>query len=71
MTKYEGIEDDEHVAQYFRNLLINTQNDNIPEPESFYIESEQFHTFFGQLEGSEPITVVNTLADNAFKHQIS
>ena len=70
ITKYKGIEDDERVAQHFKNLSINTQNDNTPEPESFYIESEQFHTSFGQLEGSEPITVVNTLVDNAFKHQI-
>ena len=72
ITDYEDIEDDdEHVTQYFGNLSIDTQNDNTLEPESFYIESEQFHTSFGQLKGSESITVVNTLADNAFKHQIT
>lgn len=38
---YEGIKDDnECVAQYFRNLPIDTQNDNIPKPELFYIELE-------------------------------
>lgn len=31
---------------------------------------EQFYTFFGQLENSEFITVINTLANNAFKYQI-
>ena len=52
-------------------MSINTQNDNTPKPELFYIESEQFQTSFGQLKGSESITVVNTLADNAFKHRIT
>lgn len=42
---YERIEnDDERIAQYFGDLLIDTENDNIPEPESFYIESKLFHT---------------------------
>ena len=69
---YEGIVDnDKSVAQYFGDLSIDMQNDNSPEPESFYIESKQFHTYFGQLKGSEPIIVINTLADNAFKHQIT
>lgn len=54
----------------FGNLLINTQNDNTPQFESFYIELVQFHTSFSQLKSSKSITVVNTLADNAFKHQI-
>lgn len=71
ITDYEGIKnDDEHVAQYLGDLSIDMQNDNTPELESFYIESEQFHTYFGQLKGSESITIVNTLAYNAFKHQI-
>lgn len=42
-----------------------------PTIELFDTKLEQFHTFFGQLEGSESITVVNILADNAFKHQIT
>lgn len=46
------------------------QNDNIPELELFYIELKQFYTFFGQLEGSKSITVINILAYNAFKYQI-
>ena len=52
-------------------MLINTQNNNIPKPESFYIKSEQFHISFGQLEDLEPIIIVNTLADNTFKYQIT
>ena len=51
-------------------MLINTQNNNTPKLESFYIESEQFYTSFAHLEGSEFITVVKTLADNVFKYQI-
>lgn len=47
ITDYEGIKDNnERVAQYFRDLSIDIQNDNIPEPESFYIKLEQFHTSF-------------------------
>lgn len=46
------------------------QNNNTLKPESFYIESKQFYTFFGQLKSLEPITVVNMLVDNVFKHQI-
>lgn len=72
IINYEGIEnDDEIVAQYFEDLSIDTENDNIPEPESFYIESKQFYTSIGQLESSGSLTVVNTPADNAFKHQIT
>lgn len=40
ITKYEGIEDDEDVAQYFRNLSINKRNDYTPEFVSFYTKSE-------------------------------
>lgn len=47
------------------------ENDNILEPESFYIKSEQFYTSTDQLQSSKSLTVVNTLADNAFKHQIT
>ena len=45
-------------------------NNNTPKPKLFYIESEQFHIFFGQLKISEPITIINILANNAFKYQI-
>ena len=45
------------------------QNNNTPEPELFYIESEQFHASFGQLKSLESITIVNTLATNVFKYQ--
>lgn len=38
---------------------------------SFYIKLKQFHISFGQLKDPRSITVVNTLADNAFKHQIT
>ena len=71
ITEYEGVDDDEDIAHYFGDLSIDTQNDNTPERESFYIGSGQFYTSFGQLEGSESMTVVNTLADNAFKHRIT
>ena len=71
ITDYKGIGDNnEHIAQYFRDLSIHMQNDNILESESVYIKSEQFHTFFGQLKGWESIIVVNTLANNDFKYQI-
>lgn len=44
---YKGKKDDnKHVAQYFGDLSIDTQNDNIPGPESLVIESEQFHISF-------------------------
>ena len=73
ITEYEGVDDDEGIAQYFGNLSIDTHDDYTTEstPESFYTESEQFHTSIGQLQGSESVTVVNTLADNAFKHRIT
>ena len=68
---YKYIENNnERVAQYFRDLSINMQNDNIPKLESFHIESEQFHTFFGRLKGLKSIIIVNLLANNTFKHQI-
>ena len=38
ITKYDSIENNDYIAQYFKNLLINTQNDNIPKLKSFYIE---------------------------------
>ena len=47
ITEYKGVDDDEDVAHYFGDLSIDTQNDNIPEPDSFYIESAQFHISFG------------------------
>lgn len=43
----------------------------MPESELFYTMLEQFHTTIGQLQSSLSITVVNTLADNAFKYQIT
>lgn len=71
ITEYEGIDDDEDIAHYFEDLSIDADNDCMPGFESFYTESEQFHTSIGQLHSSESLTVVNTLADNAFKHQIT
>ena len=72
ITDYEGIEDDDkHVAQDFVNLSINMQNDNIPKLELFYIESKQFHTFFGLLKGLKSIIVVNTLTNKVLKYQIT
>ena len=37
----------------------------------FYTKLEQFHTTFGRQERFKSKTVVHTLADNAFKHQIT
>lgn len=53
------------------DALIDKQNNNIPEPKSFYIESGQFHTSFGKVKGSKFIIVFNTQANNAFKHEIT
>lgn len=47
------------------------QNNNTPEFEWFYIELKQFHIFFGWFKGWKFIKVVNTLANNTFKHQIT
>lgn len=69
--EYEGVDNYENSAHYFENLLINTHNDCTPGSKPFYLESEQFYTPFGQLESPESIRVVNTLADNAFKEQIT
>lgn len=54
MNEYEGVEDDEEIANHFGNLLINTHDNYIPDPitESFCNESEQFYTSIGQLQGS-------------------
>ena len=51
-------------------MSLNIENDYTPKSESFYIESEQFHTLIGQLQSSESSIVINTLADNLFKYQI-
>lgn len=43
---YEGMEDNnKYIAQYFENLSIDIQNNNIPKLKSFYIKSEQFYPF--------------------------
>lgn len=47
------------------------QNNNTFEPESFYIELEQFYISFCELKSLKSITIVNTLANNAFKSQIT
>ena len=71
MTDYEVTKnDDEHITQCFRDLSMNTQNNNILEPKSFYIKLEQFQNFFGQLKDLGSIKVVNKLVNNAFKYQI-
>ena len=43
----------------------------MPGFESFHTKSEQFHISIGQLYYSESQTIVNTPADNTFKHQIT
>ena len=43
ITEYEGVDNDEGIAKYFRDLSIDTHNDYTSESESFYTESKQFH----------------------------
>ena len=71
IMKYEGIDNDEDIAHYFEDLLIDVDNDFTPTSKSFFTESEQFHTSIGQLNNSESKTVVNNLANNAFKYRIT
>lgn len=59
------------IAYYFRDLFINIYNYCMAEPELLYIELGQFYTSFYQLRGFNSITVVNILADNALKYQIT
>ena len=69
-TKYEDIEDDDkHIANYVGNLLIDAKND-ILKLESIYTKSEQYHISINQLQSFETLKIVNTLANNAFQHQI-
>lgn len=70
IPQYEGINNDEDLAHYLRNLSIDIHNNRMVEFKSFYTILEQFSTFFVQLKGSESKIVVNTLVDNTFKHQI-
>lgn len=68
ITEYKGVDDNEDIAYYFENLLINIDNNCTPGIESFYTNFKQFHTSIGQLHNSKSLIVVNTLANNAFKH---
>lgn len=45
--KYESVNNDENIAHYFKNLLIDKQNDYMLKFELFYIKMEQFYSFFG------------------------
>ena len=40
----------------------------MPKSESFYIDPEQFYTLISQLHNSKSLIIINTLANNAFKH---
>lgn len=71
ITEYKGIDDNKDIAHYFDNLSIDADHDYTPGSGSFHTESEQFHTSIGQLDSAESKTVINTRADNAFKHQIT
>lgn len=68
--EYKGVDNNKYIIQYFGELSINTQNDYILKPimKLFDTESKQCYTSLGQLEGFESIIIINTLADNAFKH---
>lgn len=54
-----------------RDLSIDMQNNNIFEPELFYIELEQFYTLISQLQSYKSLTIINTLANNVFQYQIT
>lgn len=69
--EYEGVDNDKNIAYYFEDLSININKDYIPGSESFYTGSGQFHTSIGHLHNSKSFTVVNTLANNAFKHWLT
>ena len=71
ITEYEGIDDDEDIAHYFEDLSIDADNDCTLGSESFHMESEQFYISIGQLNNSESKSIINTLADNTFKHRIT
>ncbi len=68
--KYEGIKDDENIVHYFENLLINIHNGYISEFKLFYSKLKQLHTLIGELQSFDSLTIINNLADNAFKCQI-
>lgn len=70
ITKYKDVDNNDDIAHYFGGLLIDT-NDCIPEFESFFHMLEQFHISIAQLKSSDLIIVVNILAYNVFKHQIT
>ena len=72
ITEYEGVDNNKGIVHYFKDLSIDIYNDYTPEPttESLYTKSKQFHTSVGQMRGSESVTAVNALANNAFKYQI-
>lgn len=62
---------DEEISLYFSDLSISIHNDYMPELQSFYIKSEQFHTLFDELKNNESIAVINTLANSSLKHWIT
>lgn len=70
ITDYEVILNDKNIAHYFADLSIDTENNFMPESQSFYMKSGQFHISFGQLERSESIALISILADKAFQHSI-
>ena len=44
VINYEGVDKDEDIDPYFRNLSIDIRNNYTSESELFYPKFEQFHT---------------------------
>lgn len=71
ITNYKDIDNNEGINQFFSNLSIDIQNDYILKSELYYTKSKEFHTSIGQLPSFESLIVINILADNEFKYQIT
>lgn len=71
--EYKSVNNNEDIAHYFEDLSINTYDDYIPEltNELLYTGSKQFYIPFCKLKASESVTIINILADNAFKYQVT
>ena len=71
ITEYKDINNDNDIAYYFEDLLINTNNDCTLELKLFDTNSEQLNILIGQLDNIESLTIVNTLDNNVFKYWIT
>ena len=70
IVNYEGEEEDDtdDVAHFFKELLIDASQDLFL---NINTTNELFLTRLGPLQNIESANTINTLAENAFKHQIT